>query len=309
MRYIESVPNISEGRRGEVIDAVVDALMEVEGVYLLDVSSDGDHNRSVITFAGEEGSVAEGAFLLVRKAAELIDLNHHRGSHPRMGATDVLPFIPLKGVEMEDCVRIAENVGRRIGEELEIPVYLYEYAARRPERRNLANIRRGQFEKLRELIGKDPSRVPDFGPNRIHPTAGCMAVGARQFLIAYNVNLRSQDIALAKRIAKTVREKDGGLPGVKALGLWLEEKGVVQVSMNLVDFTKTGIEQVYQEIERLAGEAGVEIEESELIGLIPEAAYSEGLEERVKMRNFKPDMIVERRLMMMIERGWRRWEG
>jgi len=308
-RYVESVPNISEGRRKEVVESVVNALMEVEGVYLLDVSSDADHNRSVITFAGEPEAVAEGAFRLVRRAAELIDLNKHEGSHPRMGATDVLPFVPLQGVSMEDCVGLAEQVGRRIGEELGIPVYLYEYAARKPERRNLANIRRGQFEKLRELIGEDPERVPDFGPNRIHPTAGCMAVGARQFLIAYNVNLRSQDVELARRIARRIREKDGGLPAVKALGLWLKEKNCAQVSMNLVDFTKTGIERVYREIERLAKEAGVEIQESELIGLMPEAAYCEGLEERVRMRNFREDMIVERRLRMMLERNIRRWRG
>jgi len=309
MGLVESVPNISEGRRKDAVEAVVDALMSVDGIYLLDVSSDADHNRSVITFAGESEAVGEGAFRLVAKAAELIDLTRHQGSHPRMGATDVLPFVPLGGTQMDECVELAKRVGRRIGEELGIPVYLYERAATRQERRNLANIRRGQFEKLRELIGKDPERAPDFGPNRIHPTAGCSAVGARQFLIAYNVNLRSKDLDLARHIARTIREKDGGLPAVKALGLWLEEKGCVQVSMNLVDFTKTGVERVYKEIERLAREAGVEVEESELIGLMPEAAYTEGLEEQVKMRNFRADMIVERRLRTMMERGVRRWQG
>lgn len=306
--YVEAVPNISEGRRRDVIKAVVDALCEVDGVYLLDYSSDADHNRSVITYAGDAGSVAEGAFRLVKKASELIDMRVHRGSHPRMGATDVLPFVPLGDTDMALCVALAERVGERIGRELGIPVYLYERAARIPERRNLADVRRGEFEGLRKLIGKEPSRRPDLGPEAIHPTAGATAVGARQFLIAFNVNLESQDIALAKRIAKTIRERDGGLPAVKALGLYLKEQNIVQVSMNLVDYTKTGIEEVYKKIEEMATEEGVSVRESELIGLMPAGAYKEGLEQRVKLRSFSKDRIVEVRLKEMMEKGIRRLE-
>ena len=306
-KFVESVPNISEGRREEVVERVIEALMSVDGVYLLDASSDSDHNRSVITFAGAPEAAAEAAFRLAKEAARLIDLNRHEGGHPRMGATDVLPFVPLSGASMDDCVDLARRVGRRIGDELRIPIYLYERAATRPERRNLADVRRGQFEGLREAIGGDPERSPDFGPERIHPTAGATAVGARQFLIAYNVNLQSEDVHLARRIAGTIREKGGGLPGVKAMGLYLAEQRCAQVSMNLVDFTRTGIERVYGEIEKLAAEAGVEVRESELIGLMPQAAYTDGLEERVKLRDFTPESVVETRLARMRAAGLRRW--
>lgn len=307
--YVEAVPNISEGRRLDVVKTVVDALCEVDGVYLLDCSSDADHNRSVITFAGEADAVAEGAFRLVEKAAELIDLRSHSGSHPRMGATDVLPFVPLGGTDMRLCVELAEGVGERIGRELKIPVFLYEKAARTEQRRNLAKVRKGQFEGLRESIGRDASRKPDFGPDAIHPTAGAIAVGARQFLIAYNVNLESEDVELAKEIARKVREKDGGLPAVKAMGLYLKQQGCTQVSMNLVDYTKTGIETVYRRIEELAAEEGVPVRESELIGLMPEGAYTEGLENRVKLHDFDRDRIVEVRLKRMMETRRKRTEG
>jgi glutamate formiminotransferase len=306
-KYIESVPNISEGRRKEVVDAIADSLCAVNGIYLLDCSSDEDHNRSVITFAGLEEAVKEGAFALVKKSVELIDLRKHKGSHPRMGATDVLPFVPLGDSDMALCVRIANEVGERIGKELGIPVYLYEHAARKEMWRNLANVRKGEFEGLREEIGKNPERKPDFGPEKIHETAGAIAVGARQFLIAYNVNLESKDVGLAKRIAKRIREKDGGLPAVKALGLFLEKQGCAQISINLVDFTKTGIEEVYKEIERLAEKEGVKIRESELIGLLPQASYSEGLENRVKLRDFTKDRIIEVRLAKMIEQNIKRF--
>jgi glutamate formiminotransferase len=299
--YIECVPNISEGRRVKVVDAVAAAVQSAEGAYLLDRSSDADHNRSVLTFAGEPDAVGEAAFRLVQKAAELIDLTQHEGKHPRMGAADVVPFVPLGEAQMEHCIRIAANVASRVGRELEIPVFMYEHAATREDRRNLANVRRGQFEGLREEIGTNPDRKPDFGPERIHPTAGAVAVGAREFLIAYNVNLDSSNVDAAKKIAKDIRESAGGLPAVKAIGLFLPEFGVAQVSMNLVNFKATSMETVYTEIERRAkDEFGIEVLESELIGLMPEAAYSAGLEDRLKIRDFKPDMIVEVRLRSAI---------
>ena len=295
--YIECVPNISEGRRTEVVGAVAAEVEATKGAYLLDRSSDADHNRSVLTFAGEPDAVGDAAFRVVKKAAELIDLTKHEGKHPRMGATDVVPFVPLGEAQMEHCIRIAANVAGRVGGELEIPVFMYEQAATREDRRNLANVRRGQFEGLRDEIGKNPDRKPDFGPERIHPTAGAVAVGAREFLIAYNVNLKSDDVEAAKKIAKDIRESSGGLPSVKAIGLFLPELGVAQVSMNLVNFRATSMETVYAEIERRAkDEFAIEVFESELIGLMPEAAYSAGLEDRLKIRGFKPDMIVEVRL-------------
>jgi glutamate formiminotransferase len=302
MKYIECVPNVSEGRRPEIVAAIASQVSATKGAYLLDVSSDSDHNRSVITFAGTPSGVAQAAFAVANKAAELIDLNKHKGKHPRMGAVDVIPFIPLSGAVMEDCIKLAVDTGSRIGRELGIPVFLYEYAATRPERRDLARIRQGEFESLREEIGRNPGKTPDFGPNRIHPTAGAVAVGAREFLIAFNVNLKTSDLRIARAIAKKIRAKDGGLPAVKSLGLFLPEKGVAQVSMNLVNFRITSMEKVYSEIEKEARNYGVEILESELIGLIPQAAYSEGLEKRLKIANFSPDQIVEVRLTQAVKR-------
>ncbi len=299
--YIESVPNISEGRDLEIVSTIAAEVETVKGAYLLDKSSDADHNRSVITFAGEPDAVGEAAFRLISRAAKLIDLTKHEGKHPRMGATDVVPFIPLGEAQMEHCIRIAANVASRVGKELEIPVFMYEQAATREDRRNLAAVRKGQFEGLRDEIGTNPDRKPDFGPERIHPTAGATAVGAREFLIAYNVNLKSDNVEAAKKIAKDIRESSGGLPAVKAIGLFLPELGIAQVSMNLVNFRATSMETVYAEIERRAkDEFGIDVLESELIGLMPEAAYSAGLEDRLKIRDFKPDQIVEVRLRSAI---------
>jgi glutamate formiminotransferase len=302
MKYIECVPNVSEGRRPEIVTAIASQVNATRGAYLLDVSSDSDHNRSVITFAGTPSAVAKAAFAVAKKAAELIDLTKHEGGHPRMGAVDVIPFIPLSGAAIEDCIKLAVDTGERIGRELRIPVFLYEFAATRPDRRDLARVRQGEFESLREEIGKNPEKTPDFGPNRIHPTAGAVAVGAREFLIAFNVNLKTPDLRVARAIAKKIRAKDGGLPAVKSLGFFLPEKGVVQVSMNLVNFRITSMERVYSEIEKEARKCGVEILESELIGLIPQAAYSEGVEKRLKITNFSPDQIVEIRLAEAIKR-------
>jgi glutamate formiminotransferase / 5-formyltetrahydrofolate cyclo-ligase len=264
---IECVPNFSEGRRREVIDEIAAAVASVAGVGLLDRQSDETHNRCVLTFVGEHEAAAEAAFRAVAAAARLIDLNQHQGAHPRFGATDVVPFVPIRAGDMPACVGAAHQLGRRVAAELQIPVYFYEEAARSPERRNLAAVRAGEFEGLREVIGTDPSRAPDEGPPHIHPTAGAVAIGARPPLIAYNVNLVSDDLELARRIAREVRERDGGLPRVKAIGLALERG--VQVSMNLVDYRVTGVMEAYAAVRDRAAVAGVEVAESEVVGLLP----------------------------------------
>jgi len=283
---VECVPNFSEGRRADVVDAIVAAAQAAGPIKLLDRELDANHHRAVVTFAGTLAAVEAAAFAAVAAARERIDLNGHHGEHPRMGATDVLPFVPVRGTTMEACVALARRVGRRIGEELGIPVFFYEEAATRPERRNLADVRAGQFEGLRDLIGRDPARAPDFGPPRIHPTAGATAVGARFFLIAYNVNLDSADVKLAKSIAKQIRERDGGLKCVKALGFFLEDRQLAQVSMNLTNYQVTSIERAYAEIEKLARAAGVALRESELVGLAPDAALPAGVAARVRLAGF-----------------------
>lgn len=292
---LECVPNVAEGRDAQAVGAIAQAFASAGGT-LLDVSSDADHHRSVITFAGTPEQVVEGAVRGAAEAVRRIDLTRHRGEHPRMGATDVVPFIPLGSATMDDAVRAAEAAAARIADELSIPTFLYGEAARAPARRDLAWVRKGEFEGLREAVPVDPERVPDFGPRRLHPTAGASAVGARFFLIAFNVNLRSRDLALAKRIAKEVREKDGGLPAVKALGFDLAEKGEVQVSMNLVDFRRTSPVQAFDAIAAKARAAGVEVAGSELVGLIPEAAAPAGFAERVRLIGFSPDQVIEARL-------------
>jgi glutamate formiminotransferase len=244
-RLIECVPNFSEGRDVAKLDAIVAAMREVPGVFLLGRESDADHNRSVVTLAGEPEAVAEAAVRGVGRAAELIDLTRQTGAHPRVGSTDVVPFIPIAGVTIEDCVALAKQVGYAIWERFRIPVYLYEAAAQRPERANLENIRRGQFEGLREGILRDPGRAPDIGEPRLHPTAGATVVGARKFLIAYNINLNTPDVEIAKRIAKTIRFSSGGLRYVKAMGVDLRARNLAQVSMNLTDFEQTPIHRVF----------------------------------------------------------------
>jgi glutamate formiminotransferase len=268
---IESVPNVSEGRRPDVVDALADAVSAVDGVYLLDRTSDASHNRSVFTLAGEHEPVVEALERLVDRAVDVIDLNRHTGEHPRIGAVDVVPFVPLGSTPMSDCVRLATEFGARIAARHEIPVYLYANAAARPDRVRLADVRRGQYEGLREEIGQH-GREPDFGPARTHPTFGALAVGARPFLIAYNINLASEDVELAKRIARRVRESGGGLPRVQASGFWIEELRRAQVSMNLLDFSVTPMWRVWDTVRDMAAEDGVEPAESELIGLAPLAA-------------------------------------
>jgi glutamate formiminotransferase len=292
---LELVPNISEGRDPEVVDAVARAFASA-GATLLGTDSDADHHRSVITLAGSEPEVVAGAVAGTLAAVERIDLTRHRGAHPRMGAVDVVPFVPLAGATMGDAVRAAVAAAERIAREAGVPTYLYGDAARRPERRNLADVRRGQFEGLRDEIPTRPERAPDFGPRAVHPTAGATAVGARFFLIAFNVNLATRDVEVAKRIAKAIREKDGGLPGVKALGFDLPEQGLVQVSMNLVDYRLTSPVAAFEAIRARAEAAGVEVAQSEVVGLIPEGAVPPGFARTVRLEGFDEDQIVERRL-------------
>lgn len=291
--WIECVPNFSEGRRPEVIDALRAVIAAEPGVLVLDVHSDADHNRSVITFAGPAKSVAEAAFAAIRRASQLIDLDQHRGQHPRIGATDVVPFVPLAGSRVEDCVALARELGRRVGEELEIPVFLYEAAATRPERVNLENLRRGEYEGLREAIAADPERVPDFGPSRLGP-AGAVVIGARPPLIAFNIYLTTSDVGIAKKIARTIRASSGGLPCVKALGL--EVDGMAQVTMNLTDYRRTSIPTVVEAVRIEAEKAGVGLLRSELVGLVPLQAIIDTAAPALRLESFRPGQILEVRL-------------
>ncbi len=297
-KIVECVPNFSEGRRREVIDQIAEAIAGVPNAYVLDVQSDADHNRTVITFAGEPDAVEEAAFRGIGKAAELIDMDLHRGEHPRMGAADVVPFVPIKGVTMEDCVAIARRVGERVGRELGIPVYLYEEAATRPERRNLANVRRGEYEGIKAEIATNPEREPDFGPRRVGK-AGATAIGARSPLIAFNVYLSTDDVEIAKAIARAVRHSSGGLRYVKALGLLV--KGRAQVSMNLTNYRQTPVHRVVEMIRREADSYGVSIVESELIGLIPNEALVEAAKFHLQLHDLSSHQILESRLAEVIE--------
>ncbi len=298
MGLVECVPNFSEGRRPEVLAPILAEIRAVAGVKLIDQSSDASHNRSVVTFVGQGAAAAEAAFRAIAKAREVIDLTKHQGEHPRIGATDVVPFVPLEGSTMEECVALAHALGARVGRELAIPVYFYESAARTPARRNLPDVRNIGFEKLREAVASDPTRVPDEGPKAaLHPTAGATVIGARQFLIAFNINLASEDLALAKSIAKAIREKDGGLKGIKAMGFAIDAPKCAQVSMNVCDFRSTGLERVYSEVEKLARAAGVEILDSELVGLAPRAALPAGTAERIRLRGFDPKKQVIEELL------------
>lgn len=292
-QLIECIPNFSEARRPEVIDQIVAAITSVEGARLLDRSSDLDHNRTVLTFAGPPPAVEEAAFRAIQTAAELIDLDQHTGEHPRIGATDVVPFVPLSNASMQDCVAIARRVGQRVGDELSIPVYLYEAAATRPERTNLENIRRGQYEGLKSEIESNPDRKPDFGPGKL-PKAGATVIGAREPLIAFNVYLTTPDVEIAKKIAKAVRHSSGGLRYVKGLGLLVE--GRAQVSMNLTNFRETPLARVVEFIRREAERYGVGIHHSELVGLIPQEALVDAAVWYTQLDAFHKEQILESRL-------------
>lgn len=291
---VESVPNFSEGRRAEVVEEVVAAFISVPEVLLLDRSSDPDHNRSVVTLAGPGPALVEAALSGAAACARLIDLTRHQGVHPRMGALDVLPFVPLDPTC--DCVPLALEAGRRLVEEVGVPVYLYGGAARVPERAELPSVRSGGFEELVLSAERDPARAPDLGGPGLHPTAGATAVGVRPFLIAYNVNLATRDVSLAKGIARAVRARDGGLPGVRALGLPLERRRMTQVSMNLLDYRRTGLATVFAAVAGLAARAGVEVVESQVVGLVPEAALAGVDLERLKLHGFSRDLMVEERI-------------
>jgi glutamate formiminotransferase len=295
-RLIECVPNFSEGRDAARVDALVEAMAAIEGVYVLDREMDADHNRCVITLAGAPQPVAEAALRGVGKALELIDLTRHAGAHPRVGATDVLPFVPIEGVTIEDCVLLAKTVGREIWERYRIPVYFYEAAATRPERINLENIRKGQFEGLREEVLTNPDRAPDVGEPRLHPTDGATVVGARKFLIAYNINLNTPDVEVAKKIAKTIRFSSGGLRYVKAMGVDLRARGLAQVSINLTDFEQTPIHRVFEVVKREAARYGCAIVGSEMVGLVPKKALEMTADFYLQLENFSPEQVLENRL-------------
>jgi glutamate formiminotransferase/formiminotetrahydrofolate cyclodeaminase len=295
LKLVECVPNFSEGRRREVIDALV-AEAHSKNVRVLDIESDANHNRSVLTFAGTPDAVMEAALAVSAKAIQLIDLNKHKGEHPRMGAVDVVPFIPISEVTMPECIELAKKFAEEYATRFKVPVFLYEEAATRPDRRNLADVRKGEFEGLREEIGKNPDRKPDFGPNTIHPTAGATAVGARQILIAYNINLATNNLSVAKQIAKQIRAKDGGLMAVKALGFELKDRGIVQVSMNMVDYKASQLFKVFELVRTLAEHYGVQVLESEVVGLVPTEALTETAEFYLRLHGFSKDQILERKL-------------
>ncbi|HVF67190.1 MAG TPA: glutamate formimidoyltransferase [Pyrinomonadaceae bacterium] len=301
-RIVECVPNFSEGRKAEVVAALVAAVERVGGALVLGTHVDPDHNRSVITFVARPETIVEAAVRVVGRAAELIDLSAHAGQHPRMGACDVLPFVPVRGMTVEECVTLAREAGRRIWEELGVPVYFYESAATVPERRNLADVRRGGFELLKEEIATNPERAPDVGEPRIHPTAGACIVGVRPLLIAYNVTLNTRDLSIAKRIARRVRGRDGGLPHLKALGFELETRGVVQVSMNLTSYDVTSLHDAFEAVRREAESLGVEVVASEIVGLVPQAALDRAASHFLKLENYSPELVLENRIAAALER-------
>src|SRR5258705_5764203 len=295
-RIVECVPNFSEGRDRALVEALVSEAASVPGVVVLDSEMDADHHRSVMTFAGEPDAVLEAAFRVIKLATAKIDLTGHRGQHPRMGATDVVPFVPVDGVTLEECVTLAKQLGARVGSELDLPVFLYEGAATRSERENLAEVRRGEFEGLRELIGKDPAKQPDFGPGKIHPTAGAVAVGARRPLVAFNANLATSDVAVAKAIAKAIRFADGGLRYVKALGFAIREGRQAQVSMNLVNTDGTPIHRVLALIDSEARRHGTYVTGCEVVGLVPQAALLDAAEHALRLESFRRDQVLEIRM-------------
>ena len=295
MALIECVPNVSEGRRPDVVNAIAAAVSQVEGVRLLDRSSDEAHNRSVLTFAGAADSVRQAVVALFAAALDLIDLRQHTGAHPRLGAVDVVPFVPLQGATMAQCVALARETGSIVAERFQLPVYLYEEAATAAERRNLADIRRGEFEGLAARMAS-PGWAPDYGPARPHPSAGAMVIGARAPLIAFNINLTTDRLDIAKAVAAAVRQSSGGLAFVKALGIALPERGIVQVSMNLTNFEQTPMVRAFDAVRREAQSRGATVLESEIVGLVPEAALPPEPEQTLQLAGFRTDQVLERRL-------------
>src|ERR1700682_1112271 len=295
-RLIECVPNFSEGRDPAKVEAIVAAMRSAPGVYVIDREMNSDHNRSVVTLAGDPDAVAEAALLGVGKAAELIDLTVHQGAHPRVGATDVVPFIPIEGVTLDDCVALARRVGNELWKRYRIPVFFYEAAATRPERVNLENVRRGQYEGLKEELKKNHDRQPDIGEPKLHPTAGVSVVGARKFLVAYNINLNTSDVSIANKIAKAIRFSNGGLRYVKAMGVDLKGRNLAQVSINLTDFEQTPMHRVYEMVKREAQRYGAIPVGSEIVGLVPKKAIEMAADFFLQLENFSPDQILENKL-------------
>jgi glutamate formiminotransferase len=306
---VECVPNFSEGRDGKKVRKIAAAIESVSGAHVLDIHMDPDHNRSVITFAAGQDFVGEAAVRGVGEAVRLIDLNHHRGEHPRIGAADVVPFVPLDGVAMDDCISVARRAGEVIWERFQIPIYFYEAAALRQDRQNLASIRRGGFERLRDEVLLDPSRRPDIGGPALHATAGATVVGARKFLVAFNVNLNSPDKTVAQEIARAVRASSGGLPAVKAMGVLLQsrevagQRGQAQVSMNLTDIEQTSLAQVYQAVQFEAAKRGLSIHSSELVGLMPRRAMLGTSPDALRLVGFNRNMILEERLAAVFKQS------
>jgi glutamate formiminotransferase/formiminotetrahydrofolate cyclodeaminase len=294
-KIVECIPNFSEGRDQNVIDQIL-AEIKSAGVELLDQEKDADHNRSVVTFVGEPEAALEAAFRAIKKASELIDLTKHRGEHPRMGATDVVPFVPISNVTTRECVELAKRLGKRVAEELKIPVYLYEAAATRSDRTNLAVIRKGEFEGLRDEIATNPERRPDFGEAKIHPTAGATVIGARFPLIAFNINLNTTDVTIAQNIAKAIRSNSGGFRYTKSLGFMLKKENRAQISCNMTDYTKTPLHRVFETVKREAERYGVSIKESEIVGLVPEKALIDSAVYYLQLDRFNEDQILEYKL-------------
>ena len=302
---VECVANFSEGRDLKVLNEIVSAIRSVEAIHVLDLQMDVDHHRSVITFVGSKESIGEAALRSIGKAAELIDLNHHSGKHPRIGAADVVPFVPLSHVTLQDCVAIAHYVGEQAWLRFQVPVYFYEAAAKHADRVRLENVRRGQFEGLREELASSSSRLPDFGTGKLHPSAGATAVGARNMLIAYNINLDTPDVRVARAIAKTIRESSGGLPHVKALGIEIKARNQAQVSMNLTAFEKTPMHQVFEQVRLEAKKHGVRIAGSQLVGLVPRKALESAAAHYLEIEDFESDNVLENRLERLVgDEGW-----
>lgn len=287
-KIVECVPNFSEGRDRKVIDSIFDAA-KTKGVKVFELEHNKDHNRMLFTIVGEPEEVLGSVFESIKVATKLIDMNKHKGEHPRIGATDVVPFVPVSGVSMEECVELSNKLAKKVAEELRVPVFMYEAAAKREEYRNLADVRVGEFEGL-----KGKMRKPDYGPDKIHPTAGAVVIGARKYLIAFNVNLDTPDVSIAKKIAAKIREKNGGLPGVKALGF--EVDGRAQVSMNLVDYEKTNFDEAYRAVEKEATKLGVKIKSSEIYGMIPLESIVRSIKTTFKADSFGSDQVLEKRL-------------
>lgn len=293
-KLVECVPNFSEGRSLSVINKIADSAKKVAGVRVLDVEWDKSHNRSLVTIVGAPDRVMKGSFEMIKTATKLIDMRNHKGEHPRIGATDVVPFIPVSGVTIKECVVLSNKLAKRVAEELKVPVYMYEASAKRKDRVNLADIRKGEYEGLKEEIETNSERKPDYGPSKMHPTAGAVVVGARKYLVAYNVNLDTKDVELAKKIAGKIREKGGGLPGVKALGF--KVGGYAQVSMNLTDFEKTNFDEAYRAIEKEAAKLRVKIKNSEIYGMVPLEAVTRAARNSFKIEGLKSEQILEKRL-------------